>query len=79
LPAAAVPPLLQAGGDGLGCWKPIEHLARLRGRSSKKIKRDQVAALDVDGCEAVMNGADFPRAIAAQPVGLPISASILIE
>jgi len=35
-------------GDGLGRWKPIDHLARLRGRQSKKIERDQVAALDVD-------------------------------
>jgi DNA-binding transcriptional regulator YiaG len=31
-PAAAVPPLLQAWGDGMGCWEPVEHLARLRGR-----------------------------------------------
>jgi hypothetical protein len=79
LPAAAVPPLLQAGGDRLGCWKPIEHLARLRGRSSKKIERDQVAALDGDGCVAFMDGADFPRAIAAQAIRLPISSSVLIE
>jgi hypothetical protein len=79
LPAAAVPPLLQAGGDRLGCWKPIEHLARLRGRSSKKIKRDQVAALNGDGCVGVMDGTDLPRAIAAQPVRLPISTSVLIE
>ena len=32
LPAAAVPPRLQAWGDGLECWKPAEDLARLRGR-----------------------------------------------
>jgi len=31
-PAAAVPPLPQARGDGLECWRPVEHLARLRGR-----------------------------------------------
>jgi hypothetical protein len=66
-----VPPLLQAGGDGLGCWKPIEQLARLRGRSFKKIVRDQVAALDVDGCEASVDGADCRRAIAAQPIYSP--------
>jgi hypothetical protein len=45
----------------------------------KKIERDQVAALDGDGCEAVVDGADFPRAIAAQPICLPTSASVLIE
>jgi hypothetical protein len=45
----------------------------------KKIERDQVAALDGDGCEAVLDGADFPRAIAAQSVRLLISASVLIE
>ena len=78
-PAAAVPPLPQARGDGLECWRPVEHLARLRGRRLKKIERVQVAALDGDGCEAVLDGADFPRAIAAQSVRLLISASVLIE
>jgi len=63
-----VPPLLQAGGDGLGCWEPIEQLARLRGRSSKKIERNQVSALDVDGCEAVVDGGDLPKVIAAPAV-----------
>jgi hypothetical protein len=59
--------------------EPVEHLARLRGWSSKKIEHDLVAALDGDGSEAVLDGADFPRAIAAQPVCLPFSASVLIE
>jgi hypothetical protein len=79
LPAAAVPSLLNAWGDGFGCWKLVEHLARLRGRSSKKIERDQVAALDGDGSEAVLDGADFRKAIAAQLVRPPFSATILIE
>jgi hypothetical protein len=59
--------------------EPVEHLARLRGRRLKKIECDQVAALDGDGSEAVLDGADFPRAIAAQPICLPFSASVLIE
>ena len=79
MPAAAVPQLLQAWGDGLGCWKPIEQLARLRGRESKKIEPDQVAALDDDWCEALMDGADSSRAFAAQSIHPPISAFVLIE
>jgi hypothetical protein len=79
LPAAAVPPLLQARGDRLGYWKPIEHLARLRGRRLKKIECDQVAALNGDGSEAVLDGADFLRAIAAPRICPPMSASVLIE
>jgi hypothetical protein len=63
----------------LGYWKPIEHLARLRGWSYKKIVRDQVAALDGDGSEAVLDGTDFLRAIAAQSIHPLRSAFVLIE
>jgi hypothetical protein len=59
--------------------EPVEHLARLRGRRLKKIEHDHVAALDGDGCEASMDGADSPRAIAAQSICSPRSASVLIE
>jgi hypothetical protein len=59
--------------------EPVEHLARLRGRRLKKIECDQVAALNGDGSESVLDGADFRRAIAAQPVCLLASASVLIE
>jgi hypothetical protein len=45
----------------------------------KKIGTDQVAALNGDGSESNLDGADFPRAIAAQPFCLPFSASMLIE
>jgi hypothetical protein len=46
--------------------------------NQKKIEPDQVAA-DDDWCEALVDGADFSRAIAAQSIYPPISAFVLIE